>query len=130
VAYIGMVVFVKGIPTPSSGGFVTGEPLTPQIAVGLMIAFGIAAAVVKLVFNFGWHVLLAVTAILNVGVMMLGGNPVLVGQMAQRWPAATFASSPFAILPVQIVAFGTLGSVLGYWLTVRYNIWRKEVAVS
>jgi hypothetical protein len=47
-------------------------------------------------------------------------------RLAQEWPVVFFPNAVISILPVQIVAFGTLGSITGYWLAVRYNYWRKH----
>jgi hypothetical protein len=41
-------------------------------------------------------------------------------------PAAFFCNAVTSVLPVQMVAFGTLGSIAGYWLAVYYNHWRKH----
>jgi hypothetical protein len=129
IAYIALAVFVKGVSTPAASGKVSGEPLAPQIACGTIIAFGVAAFAIKLVFNFGWPISLAATATLNFVLMLLASNSRLLTEMAEKWPAATLAQGTFGILPIQLVSFGTLGSVLGYWLAVRYNVWRKWVEV-
>ena len=47
-------------------------------------------------------------------------------QFAETRPATSFPHSTLAILPVQLVALGTLGSILGYWLAVRYDWWRRH----
>jgi len=46
--------------------------------------------------------------------------------LVQNWPAAFFSNSVVSILPVQMVAFGTLGSVAGYWMAIRFEFWRKH----
>jgi predicted small secreted protein len=129
IGYIGLAIFVKGIASPTAGGNVASEPMVAQIAFGTLIAFGLAGFAVKAVFGFGWSIPLAAVAIVNFAVMTLGGNHKLLVQMAEKWPAATFAQASFAILPIQMVAYGTLGAVLGYWMAVRYNIWRTHVEV-
>jgi hypothetical protein len=50
----------------------------------------------------------------------------IVQRFAETRPATFFPHSVFAILPVQLVSLGTLGSVIGYWLAVRYDYWRKH----
>jgi hypothetical protein len=49
-----------------------------------------------------------------------------VPDLVQNWPAAFFPNSVISILPIQMVAFGTLGSVAGYWMAIRYEYWRKH----
>jgi hypothetical protein len=39
-----------------------------------------------------------------------------------------FSNAAISILPVQMVAFGTLGSITGYWLAVRYKYRREHKA--
>jgi hypothetical protein len=51
-------------------------------------------------------------------------------QLVVRYPPAFFYSPVISILPVQMVAFGALGSIAGYWLAVRYDYWRKYLSVS
>jgi len=45
--------------------------------------------------------------------------------MAHQWPAVFFSNAAASVLPSQMVAFGTLGSVAGYWMAARYDHWRK-----
>ena len=40
--------------------------------------------------------------------------------------AAVFLLCVLAITPLQLVALGTLGSVIGFWLAVRFEHWRKH----
>jgi len=131
VAYICLIMFVKAVstPSPTGPGSVSAQPMVAQIGAGVAAAFAIAAFLTKLLFGFDWSIAVAVTAVVNFAVMTLAGNPALVRQMAETWPAATFAQPIFTILPIQMISFGVLGSLLGYWLGVRYNIWRKEVKV-
>lgn len=129
IAFFATAIFVKGIITPTATGNLTAQPAFVQIAFGLLIAFGLAGFAVKLLFGLGWMVPLAAVAIVNFAAATLAANRTLVEQMAKDLPASTFALSPFAILPVQLVAFGAAGAILGYWLAVRYNIWRKQVSV-
>jgi hypothetical protein len=47
-------------------------------------------------------------------------------QLVEHYPLVFFSSTVISILPVQMVAFGVLGSITGYWLAVRYYYWRKH----
>jgi hypothetical protein len=46
--------------------------------------------------------------------------------MVEQWPAIFFSNTIIAVLPVQMIAFGALGSVAGYWMAFRYDYWRKH----
>ena len=60
---------------------------------------------------------------ISVTVLMRRG---LLEHVAGRYPAIFFANGILAILPVQIVAFGVLGSIAGYWTAIRYDYWREH----
>jgi hypothetical protein len=107
------------------GSFVA-QPAVAQIAFAVLISFGLAAFVVKkfLDVSYIWPTIagalvtgFAVTSYLKQDVLQ---------HLVQRWPATFFPNAVIAILPVQMVAFGALGSIAGYWLAVRYNYWRKH----
>jgi hypothetical protein len=46
--------------------------------------------------------------------------------LVEDWPAAFFSNAVVSILPIEMVAFGTLGSIAGYWMGIRYDFWRKH----
>ena len=46
--------------------------------------------------------------------------------LVEQWPAIFFSNTVIAVLPVQMIAFGALGSVAGYWMAFRYDYWRKH----
>ena len=105
-------------------GSVIGQPAVGQIVFGVLVSFGAAAFVAKKFLNVSyiWPSIASafVTAVL---VSIYAKN---VPYMVQNWPAAFFPNSVLSILPVQMVAFGALGSVTGYWMAIRYEYWRKH----
>jgi hypothetical protein len=105
-------------------GSVIGQPAVGQIVFGVFVSFGAAAFVAKKFLNVSyiWPSIAGalVTAVLT---STYAKN---VPYMVQNWPAAFFPNSVLSILPLQMVAFGTLGSVAGYWMAIRYEYWRKH----
>ena len=105
-------------------GSVTAQPAAAQIAFAVLVSFGVAAFVFKrfLDVSYLWPALSAalVTAF---GMHSYARN---VQYLAQAWPAAFFGDAVASVLPVQMVAFGALGSVAGYWMAIRYVYWRKH----
>jgi hypothetical protein len=102
------------------------QPAIGQIIFGVAAAFAVAAFVVKrfLDLSYLWP---AVASLFIVAVAeTLHYNAEMIRQFAETNPAPLFPHSVFAILPVQLVTLGTLGSVLGYWMAVRYDYWRKH----
>jgi hypothetical protein len=46
--------------------------------------------------------------------------------MTRSWPVLFFSKAVLSVLPIQMVAFGTLGAIWGYWMAVQYAHWRKH----
>jgi hypothetical protein len=107
-------------------GSVMAQPAVGQIAFAVLVSFGIAAFAVKKFLNLSyiWPIVSSALVTGFVSVAYLKQN--ILEHLIQRWPASFFSHPAVSILPVQIVAFGTLGAIAGYWLAIRYNYWRKH----
>ena len=107
-------------------GSVVAQPATGQITFAVLVSFGLAAFIVTRLLNAGyiWPIIASalVTAFVNITYVSQDALQHLVG----NWPAVFFSNAVTSILPVQMVAFGTLGSIAGYWLAVRSKYWRKH----
>ena len=97
-----------------------------QIVFAVIAAFAISAFIVKkfLGGSYIWPAM-ASALVLTLGEAVYYGEKV-VQQFAESRPAPFFPHGIFAILPVQLVALGALGAVLGYWASIRYDYWRKH----
>lgn len=117
-------VFAQDVAT--SRNMVPTQPPVGQIVFAVIAAFAVAAFLVKKFTNLSylWPAL-ASALVLGFAQVFYDGAPVL-RQFAETRPATSFPHSTLAILPVQLVALGALGSVLGYWLAVRYDWWRQH----
>jgi hypothetical protein len=107
-------------------GVVLGQPVVAQICFAVLIAFGFAAFLSKLLLNANYIWPALGTALLNLSVMTAAGRLCIVKSLVDNWPASFHAEAVSSILPVQLVAFGTLGSVIGFWLAIRYKYWKKH----
>jgi hypothetical protein len=107
-------------------GFVVGQPANLQIAFGVIIAFMACGFCGKLFLgaNYIWSAI--ATALVTAFSITTYAKAATFEYMAGSWSAAFFSKSVLGILPVQMVAFGFIGAVWGYWLAVRYHIWRVE----
>ena len=107
-------------------GSVAAQPATGQIVFAVLVSFGVAAFAVKKFLNVGYIWPIIAGALVTGFAITTYGRQDVLQYLLQRWPATFFSNSVNSILPVQMVAFGTLGSIAGYWLAVRYNYWRKH----
>jgi len=105
-------------------GSVMAQPATAQVAFAVLVSFGVAAFAVKKFLNVSyiWPAL-ASALVTAFGMHTYAKNA---QYLTQAWPAAFFSDAVASVLPVQMVAFGALGSVAGYWMAIRYVYWRKH----
>ena len=105
-------------------GSVIAQPPVGQIVFAVLVSFGLAAFAVKkfLNVNYIWPTI----AIAFVTSFAISSYVKQVQYLVQYWPAVFFSNAVVSILPVQMVAFGTLGSIAGYWMAIRYGYWRKN----
>lgn len=127
IAHFCIRIFAQDVEVMDSRfGSVVAQPPVGQIAFAVWISFGVAAFIVKkfLDADYLWPII----AIFFVGAFaasMYTGKDNL-EYFVRTWPAAFFSNSVICVLPVQMVAFGTLGSVAGFWMAIRYDYWRKH----
>jgi hypothetical protein len=107
------------------GQVVTAQPELGQIIFAVSASFLIAAFVVKNFLNASYIWPIVASAPVTWFAITAHCKQQILQHMQAYWPAVFFPSSTVAVSPLQMVAFGTLGSIAGYWLAVRYNYWRK-----
>ncbi|HEG43793.1 MAG TPA: hypothetical protein ENH94_07090 [Phycisphaerales bacterium] len=100
-------------------GSVTGQPEAAQIAFAVMLSFGIAGFVLKKFLNVSYLVTAFATAIVTYVAITISAKPDVLAHMVENWPAAFFPRATSAILPIQIVSFGVIGSLAGYWVAIQ-----------
>ncbi|HPS54100.1 MAG TPA: hypothetical protein PLP05_00745 [Sedimentisphaerales bacterium] len=112
--------------TDNKLGFVIGQPHILQICFAVLVAFAISGFVVKkfLSGNYIWPLLS--TSLVTFLVTSIYVNTTTLKYMSENWPANFFQNSVLSILPVQMIAFGCLGSIAGYWLAVRLDYWKEH----
>lgn len=107
-------------------GVIMAQPSIGQIVFAVFVSFGVAAFVVKKFLDVGYIWPGIATVLLTIYSVSSYAKKDLLQHFVQQWPSAFFLNSVISILPVQLVAFGTLGSIAGYWMAIRYNYWRKH----
>ncbi len=132
VASIAVVWFTLGVLCQdvrlwdSNLGSLVGQPAVGQIVYAVVISFGLASFVVKkfLDVSYGWAVIAAIF------VTYFGSSTYMRSDVLEytlgHVPAVFFPHVAGSILPIQVVVFGTLGAIIGYWLAVNYIYWRQH----
>jgi len=124
ISYFFVGVFVEDVAT--SRNIPPTQPPVGQILFGVMAAFVVAAFLLKKFVDLSYLCPAAASVFVIAFAQALSAPAETVRQFAETRPATFFPHSALAILPVQFVALGTLGSILGYWLAVQYDWWRKH----
>jgi hypothetical protein len=120
-------IFVQDIRAYDSRlGLMVGQPAVGQIAFGVMMSFGISAFIVKkfLCADYIWPSV--ASAFVTAFAVSTYAKPEVLKYMLGAWPAAFYGNSVVSVSPLQMVAFGVLGAVAGYWMAVRYGYWRRQ----
>ena len=118
-------IFAQDITMSDSNlGPVVAQPAVAQVAFGVFISFGIAAFAVKKLLNVSY--IWPAVASVFVTAFAMHTYAKDVQYLATAWPAAFFSNTAASVLPVQMVAFGALGAVAGYWMAIRFDYWRKH----
>lgn len=107
-------------------GVAVSQPATAQIVFAALVAFGIVGFLVKKVLNLNYLCPMAATCLITVIATRTYGKEDVLAYFASRWPAVFFSSPVLAVLPIQVVVFGTIGSIAGYWLAVSYDYRRHN----
>jgi hypothetical protein len=107
-------------------GSVVAQPTAGQIVFAVFVSFGIAAFVVKKFLNVSYIWPTIASALVTAFAIITYGKQDVLQHLSLRWPAVFFSHAAISILPMQMVALGTLGSIAGYWMAVRYKYWRKH----
>jgi hypothetical protein len=105
---------------------VAAQPAVGQIIFGVAAAFGVAGFVVKRFLDLSYLLPAAASVFVIAFAETVYYRAGVVQKFAETCPATFFPHSVFAIMPVQLVALGAIGSVIGYWMAVRYDYWRKH----
>jgi len=107
-------------------GSIVGQPEVGQIAFAVIVSFGLASFAVKAFLNVSYIWPTIASSIVNAFAITAYVKQDVLQHLIEHQPGAFFSNAVISILPVQMVAFGTLGATAGYWLAIRYNFWRKH----
>lgn len=94
-------------------GYVIGQPGKGQIAFAVCVAFLAAGFATTYYLKTSYIIPLICSAIAVFIAMRYAASPARLEQMTQHWPVAYVARSICGVLPIQMVAFGTIGAFVG-----------------
>jgi hypothetical protein len=121
-AQLGLTLLAQDVRlADSSIGWVVGQPVVGQIAFAVLATFGLVGYAAKKLLDAGYAWPVISTALVPFLAAGLQGEAHVIQTLIERWPAVFFPGPVPAIAPVQLVAFGTLGSIAGYWLAIRHQ---------
>ncbi len=131
IAYFFIGLFAKDVKIfdPELGA-VVGQPEVGQIAFAVIVSFGLAAFMVKTSLNISYIWPIIASALVTAFAITTYIRQDVLQYLTEHQPGAFFSNAGISILPVQMVSFGTLGAIAGYWLAIRYNFWRKHAENS
>jgi len=114
----------------ANAGVAIAQPATGQILFAVLTAFGLVGFLAQRILNIDYVWVVIGSCLVNFIVVSTYGNNDVVASFAGRWPAVFFSNSVLAVLPIQVVTFGTIGAITGYWIAMRYDYWHKNEAES
>ena len=110
----------------STSGAAVAQPAIGQIVFAVLVSFGLVGFLVQRVLGVDYIWPVIGSCLVNFVAVSGYGKYEVLEYFIQRWPAVFFSNSVLAVLPVQIVAFGSLGAIAGYWMAVRYDYWHRH----
>ncbi len=111
-------------------GSVVAQPAIGQIVFAVLVSFGIAAFLVKKFLNASYIWPIVASALVTGFAVITHVSQDTLQYFVEHHPPVFFSSAVTSILPVQMVAFGVLGSIAGYWLAVSVNLRREQLLVE
>lgn len=128
IGYFLINIFVRGVAVFfGDGSMAVGQPATAQVAFGVFVVFLIIAFIVKLLLNVSYVWPAVSTVLVAFFAAMISGRADVLEAIMGNYAAGFFIDTNAAVLPIQFVCFGVLGSVAGYWWCLSYKYWRMNV---
>ncbi|MFH1614236.1 MAG: hypothetical protein ABIG61_04020 [Planctomycetota bacterium] len=129
VAYYLIGILAKDVKMQDSRlGSVIAQPSVGQVSFAVITAFTAAGFVTRRFFRLSYVWPTIATFFVSFVGMRICGQGQVQRHLAENWPACFFPLAVGAIFPVQMVGFGAFGSLLGFWLAMRYEYWRKHAS--
>lgn len=127
VAHVGIMILAQDVRLHDAEiGQVIGQPAKAQIAFAVTTAFGLGAFLVKMFLKMSYVIPAVCTAIYTYLGLTVSTKKDIMTHMANAWPVAIYPMSAAAILPIEIVSYGTIGAITGYWIAIKWDEWQTQ----
>jgi cellobiose-specific phosphotransferase system component IIC len=114
-------------------GTIYSQPYQAQIAFALLAGFGIAGYLVRRYMKVRLEIPIISTVLFSLGAAIYCGRD-SIQSLALNMPPSFFKFPICSILPIQIIAFGSLGVLVGYAIAVlghhKKRLLEEEQAVN
>jgi hypothetical protein len=111
-------IFAQSPKIPTTDlGIIYSQPHQAQIAFALLAGFGVAGFLVRKFMKVRIEIPAISTVLFSLAAAIYCGRDSILA-VSENMPAAFFKYPICAILPIQIIAFGTLGVLIGYAIAV------------
>jgi hypothetical protein len=126
VVHLGIKILAKDvILSDKLSGTVFAQPAIGQVVFAIFVSFGFAAFIVKKIFDVNYYWTIAASFFVTAFSTITYTKGQLLEHLADLWPGSYFPDVIISILPVQMVTFGTLGAITGYWMAIRYQFHKQ-----
>lgn len=102
-------------------GSIVGQPAVGQIVFAVLVSFGIIGFLFKKFLDTSYIWPTIASALVTGFIIITKVKQDTLQHLIEHYPPVFFSNAVISILPVQMVAFGTLGSIAGYWLAVHIS---------
>ncbi len=127
IVIFGIRLFARDVAMGDSLlGQVVCQPAVAQVAFAVTLSFGIAGFAVKKLLNAGYIWPAVSSGLVTTLAVMLYVKTDTMEHLVRNWPVLFFSNSILSVLPIQMVAFGCLGAIWGYWIAMQYSHWRQH----
>jgi len=126
IAYLLVAAFAQG--TGVIAASIPTQPAARQIAFAVLVAFWAAGFLTARFLRLGPYGPIIASALLPMMAIQLFARPDIIGPVIRQYPATCLPKAILAVLPIQMVSFGAIGAIAGYWTAVRFEYWKRNLA--
>lgn len=129
VVYFTLGIFAQDIrQIDEKLGSVSGLPGNGQIAFGVFVSVGLAAFLLKYIFNISylWSILGSLLLYFVMYTRIPGSAQL--EHLSATWPIYFLSHAIYGIIPLQFTSFAFLGALTGFWIAIRLQQKTEEEA--